>query len=46
MVLVVRASHSHKEGLEAPVKTAVDKFQLLPSFLKVLALPSAQFLRL
>ncbi|XP_024402196.1 DNA-directed RNA polymerase III subunit 2 [Physcomitrium patens] len=26
---------SHKEGLEAPVKTAVDKFQLLPSFLKV-----------
>lgn len=27
-----------KKGVEAPVKTAVDKFQLLPAFLKV---PSA-----
>ena len=24
-----------KKGVEAPVKTAVDKFQLLPAFLKV-----------
>lgn len=31
----IRAPRSHKEGLEAPVKTAVDKFQLLPAFLKV-----------
>ena len=38
MISVICGYCSHKEGLEAPVKTAVDKFQLLPAFLKVCAL--------
>lgn len=36
---------SHKEGLEAPVKTVVDKFQLLPAFLKVRVLSLMTFFR-